>query len=233
MNPETKDQIGARIKSLLASSEYQLLLRRLANIIERETEKPFRPADLRTLDSVISTVAGTYICNLVLSDWLTRLTLRELREPLVRVIELLEQDANRELIGPFLISRIEMRSIKQPGKSVDDFARNFRELATTRYEALLRNLHELACKLPRPPEKPGRGRPAKAENLEILVRALAQYWEEATGKPFKQHWHKGAPVSSAVCFAHEVTRFVDGTRLRSLPKVTERIVSERRAYSRN
>lgn len=110
-----------------------------------------------------------------------------------------------------------------------------RKRAIDRHEELIRDLWRMRLALPASPQKRPRGKPRKTKNLHALVCQLAEYWVSATGKPFTQAWEKveGKRVpqsrSSSTAFVYDIVQFIDSKQLRALPKVTEKIVSERRA----
>jgi hypothetical protein len=198
-----------RTNALRARADYPPLLQSLEEILETEAN---RPVDRQALEECIATACAIYETNHKVSDWLSRFTLHELAAPLASVIHILEREANRGSILLALHQRTE-------------------KMALARYENLLRDLHKIARIVPSVPEKRGKGAPAKSDDLFIVVRFLARYWEEATGKRFKQSWHKGSPINAAVRFVHALISFIDRDRLRALPKVTERLVTERRRFS--
>jgi hypothetical protein len=95
-----------------------------------------------------------------------------------------------------------------------------------RYEGLLTELEGFVAGLPLPQNRK-RARPARTD-LRALVERLAHEWRVVTSKPFEQSWHKGAPTNPAMRFVHAVVQFTDRKSLRALPKMTERVVAERR-----
>jgi hypothetical protein len=97
-----------------------------------------------------------------------------------------------------------------------------------RYGALLRDLGQIALNLPPRPPRRGRGRPSTTGNLRVLVETLVEYWERTTGKPFAADWHKGEPLNDATGFVVETIRFIAPRRLRSLPRLTAKIINVRR-----
>jgi len=103
--------------------------------------------------------------------------------------------------------------------------------ASERYEALLGDLDAIARALPPPPARRGKGRPSKTEDLFALADRLATYWEQMTGQPFKQAWHNGEPTTLAALFVFDVVKFIDPKLVVKLPKVTEKVVANRRAAS--
>jgi hypothetical protein len=63
----------------------------------------------------------------------------------------------------------------------------------------------------------------------MFVERLAAYWEFATGLKFTQSWHNRVPQTSGTEFIYAVLEFIDPHSLRHLPKMTEKVVQERRA----
>lgn len=93
--------------------------------------------------------------------------------------------------------------------------------------ALIEGLEQLECTV-NPFLRPrGKGRPGNDE-LWLLVHALASTWTDATGKPFTQAWNRKAPQSPGAQFVYAAVSFLDPSLLHALPKMTERIVAERR-----
>jgi hypothetical protein len=105
--------------------------------------------------------------------------------------------------------------------------------AASCYRNLFDDLRSISRAVPMPPAKRNRGAPEKkgrTDPFHDLVDRLATAWERATDKPFRQHWYdkkKGVAANSAAQFVQAVVEMVDPARLRSLPKMTERIVTER------
>jgi hypothetical protein len=77
---------------------------------------------------------------------------------------------------------------------------------------------------------PQRRKRARPENLDLhhFVHHLAHVWQFITDRPFTQEWHGEEPVSLGAQFVHAVVRYIDGASLASTPKMTERVVAERR-----
>ena len=57
-----------------------------------------------------------------------------------------------------------------------------------------------------------------------MVTYLAQQWEKRTGKRFTQNWQGGTPLTEATQFVYDIVKDIAPEQLRSLPKVTARIV---------
>jgi hypothetical protein len=121
--------------------------------------------------------------------------------------------------------------------------------AELRFGAWLRDLRKIIAAVPPAPRR-GRGKPPKTKNLHALVDRLATFWEQETDEPFRQSWHKDKsgesdwhlnpttkrpekkwplkPATESAAFVHDVVTLVSPRLLRLLPKVTEKVVSERR-----
>ena len=162
------------------------------------------------------------------SNGLTRFpknTFHALGEPIAQVIELLKLDAN------YYNALVAFGAPATTALSPDQTAVS---RAVERYETLLRDLDDIARAVPPPPAKRRRGKPSKTKDLRVLVECLADFWERATGQPFTQAWYKESsgqrkPTTYSAAFVEDVVKFVDLKRLGELPKVTEKIVAERRA----
>jgi len=210
---------------LLESADYRPLLKRLENIVVSETKKSFRPVDRAVLENIIIRVIAVYDGTQFSADMASRSTLHEIREPLARVIGILKHVANCDDIFVALGAPA-MLACSPDQRAVDR--------AVARYENLLDALDEIARAVPPPPAKrrPGR-QPAK--DLRALVDRLADYWERATRRPFKQNWHKESsdgpwqPTTNATVFVYDAVKFIDSKRLGSLKEMTENIVEKRRA----
>ena len=217
-----------RTEALLASADYRPLLKRLEKFVEDESGSPLRPVDRVVLEHTIVGVIAVYHGTRFLADLASRITLHELRKPLARVLEILRHEANYDDIFVALGAPA-MLALSPDQPAVDR--------AVARYENLLDYLDAIARAVPPPPAKRDPGR-QPAKDLHALVERLAEYWERATGRPFKQDWHresKGAPpkpATAATAFVYEVVKFIDASRLGALPKMTEGIVKKRRAARR-
>jgi len=209
--------MSARSQALNVRGDYKPLLKKLEDIVENETK---RSLDRQVMELTVRGAIALYDGLRFSADLASRSTLHELAAPLARVIAILKHEANCDSILVAL-GAPDTLAMSQDQTAV--------RLALTRYENLLDDLNKIASRLPPPPAKRGKGKPTKANDLLALVDKLAPYWERATGKRFTQGWHKGTPVSPAAQFVYAVVGFVDPRRLPELPKVTERIVTERRA----
>jgi hypothetical protein len=97
-----------------------------------------------------------------------------------------------------------------------------------RYEALLRDLDQIAAIIPPDPEGPGRGRPNNTRALFAVVQLLVDYWERATGTRFTADWQRGKPFNDATRFIVETIQNIAPERLKSLPRLTAEIIRSRR-----
>jgi hypothetical protein len=156
------------------------------------------------------------------ADTVSKSTLHEIARPLADVIKLLDTPRNWDIAINAL---------------ADDHTWGAFEQAELQYIDLLRDLRKISCAVP-PRPKRGTGRPPKTKDLYALVDRLATYWEKETGQQFKQSWHKERtgeskgqrrPTTNAAAFIYDVVQLVDPLHGGALPKVTERIVAERRA----
>jgi hypothetical protein len=143
--------------------------------------------------------------------------LHEIPRPLARVIELLSHKGNYAAV---------LVALGAP--SSFPVNPNTRELvfAGEAYKGLLHNLKSIAAAVPQPARS--RGRRPNPRNLYASVHVLVECWEALTKKPFKQDWHRARPTTAAAAFVFNVVKLIDAARLGELPKITERIVSERR-----
>jgi len=101
-----------------------------------------------------------------------------------------------------------------------------------RYEALVRDLERIAAIVPPDPPKPGRGRPKTTQDLLVAVQLLSDYWTKATGTEFAVDWEKGRPFNDPARFVVEIVKFIAPNRLRSLPRLTSKIVKGRQFRKR-
>jgi len=144
----------------------------------------------------------------------SRRNLHELREPLSRVIKILEHEPNR--IDLFFALE------GDPNKPhVLDIYQ-----ASAGYETLLNALVKIRNVVPQPPKRM-RQRPTRTD-LRAFVERLANEWRIATGKPFTRNWDKGEPITPAMRFVHAVVKFTDPKSLGSVSKMTEKVVKDKR-----
>jgi hypothetical protein len=212
--------MSTRTETLLGSADYKPLLEKMERIVETETKKAFRREDRELLEFFIRTAASVY--EGVQVEEASRPTLYELGAPLATVIKILERETNYcdllvALGAPVMLALSpDEQSLKR---------------AVARYEDLLDCLHKIASAVPSPPGRRGKGRPKETNALRDAVVLLATYWERATGERFHQYWHKGVPIAASAQFVHAAIGFIDPERLHALPKVTERVVTERRGQA--
>jgi hypothetical protein len=168
------------------------------------------------------------------ADKISRCNLHEIAKPLGKVIKLLDRPRNWD---------IAIKALSDDG-TWGGFLQ-----AEQRYSVLLRDLRKISSGVP-PLPKRKRQRPVKTKDLYALVDRLATYWEEEMGKPFRQSWHRDEsaestwqlnpttklpeekwpriPTNHATQFVYDVVELVNPLHLYLLPKVTERIVAERK-----
>jgi hypothetical protein len=190
--------------------------------VATDAAKIFGPKDRELLSTVVFEACREYDGTQYWADDISRITFHALGEPITQVIKLLKLDANYYSA---------LVALGAPARNPDQSAVN---RAGERYETLLRDLDDIARAVPPPPAKRRRGKPSKTKDLRVLVECLADFWESATGRPFTQAWHKESsgqrkPTTYSAAFVEDVVKYVDLKRLGELPKVTEKIVAERRA----
>jgi hypothetical protein len=193
--------------------------------VATDAAKIFGTKDRELLSTVIFEACMVYDGTQQWADEVSRITFHALGEPITQVIKLLKLDAN------YYSALVALGAPANTALSPDQTAVS---RAVERYETLLRDLDDIARAVPPPPAKRPRGKPSKTKDLRVLVECLAKFWESATGQPFTQAWHKESsgqrkPTTNSAAFVEDVVKFVDLKRLGELPKVTERIVAERRA----
>jgi hypothetical protein len=169
------------------------------------------------------------------ADTISRCNLHKIAKPLGKVIKLLDRPQNWD---------IAIKALNDDGTWGGGFLQ-----AEKRYSVLLRDLRKISSDVP-PVPKRKRRRPIKTKDLYALVDRIATYWEEETGKPFSQSWHRDKseestwqlnpitklperkwpliPINDAARFVYDVVKLVNPLHLYLLPKVTEKIVAERR-----
>lgn len=120
-----------------------------------------------------------------------------------------------------------LRKYASPIADVLELLRSEEALAANQV-ALIEGLERLECLVnPFGTAPRGRGRPSNGE-LWLLVHNLASIWTETTGKRFTQLWHSKVPGTPGARFVHAAVGFLDPALLPALPKMTERVVAERR-----
>lgn len=209
------EEYGARwLEMQLASNEFSDLLIKIEEYISVEAGREFLLNDRSILRLKITEILMLHSGMQLTNKMASRSTLHEINEPLAKVIEILRNPANSDHVlvslgAPFMLAL-------SPNQT--DV-----ETAIARFDDLLDSLNAIAENLPPQPQKRGKGRPPNDE-LQVLVEMLATYWVRATGKPFKQDWLNGDPLTNATKFVHEVIKFLDKKSLSALPKKTANIV---------
>jgi hypothetical protein len=134
-------------------------------------------------------------------------TLHELREPLLRIVELLDTDGNRHTI---------FQALGGGERSVD------------RHEELLRDLFRILTILPSsPPARGKRGKPPR-QNFHELVTELIAIWEAETNTEFAPYFVEAKPRNRATFFVYKIVEYIDAKRVGSVRKVAEKVVKQRR-----
>lgn len=220
------------------------LMRRLEALVEDKAKSPLTASGRAALESGITKAIMVYAGTKFATELKSQFTLHEIDEPLARVIALLEHEPNRDaiLVGLGAPEWLAIRgrfSVDPSGTPTHPTPTGdpAEQRAAARHRRLLADLHAISRgAVPAPPAKRKRGAPTKKgrrDPFHDLINHLATCWERATGKPFSQHWYdkkKLVPANSAAQFVQAVVEVVAPARLRSLPKMTEQIVRERRAH---
>jgi hypothetical protein len=204
------------------------LLRTLEEIVKAKTGLPVTESARSELKRRVSHAAMVYAGTKVAVEAWARSPLQELAEPLARVIALLKEEEKRDEIIAALGYRTGRFSIDPSGTPIDPIPIVTRwsgdpteRKVAKRHRRLLAYLRAIARATAKRKKK------GATDPFHDLVDRLATAWERASGEPFRQHWHKGAAINSATQFVRGVVEVVAPERLRSLPKMTERIVHER------
>ena len=220
------------------------LMRRLEALVEDKAKSPLTASGRAALESGITKAIMVYTGTKFATELKSQFTLHEIM--------------SRSLASShcWSMSRTETRSssgsARRSGSPSVDGSRWTRaghrhtrlptgdpaeQRAAARHRRLLADLHAISRgAVPAPPAKRKRGAPTKKgrrDPFHDLINDFATCWERATGKPFSQHWYdkkKLVPANSAAQFVQAVVEVVAPARLRSLPKMTEQIVRERRAH---
>lgn len=80
---------------------------------------------------------------------------------------------------------------------------------------------------PKTPSK--KGRKSTTDLLYEFILSAADFWEEQTKLNFRQDWlNRRQPITPATEFAYMLVYYLDKTSIKSLPKVTARVVRRRR-----
>src|SRR5208282_2476906 len=138
-------------------------------------------------------------------------SLHRIAKPLARVIK----ELKRKEYEPMLI-----RTLGPTGWT------GLEDPGALRVAALIADLEKLLEKH----GAPQRRKRARPENLDLhyFVHRLAHVWQFVAGRPFTQEWHGREPVSPGAQFVHAVVSYIDEASLAATPKMTERVVAERR-----
>ena len=196
-----EERIGR--KRVDRGAAFETLLKELVEIIRRSGKK-LNEEESRRLNEGMDSALRFY--------GFLRLSkpfdLHQIAKPLARVIK----ELKREEYEPMLIRTLEPPIWVGPG------ARRVTDLITD-LEKLL-EIHGAPQQLKR----------ARPENLDLhrFVHHLAHVWQFVTGRPFTQEWHGREPLSPGAQFVHAVVSYIDDASLAATPKMTERVVAERR-----
>jgi hypothetical protein len=184
------------------------LLGDLAKIVSR-TGKELDEKGLRSLREGIEEAITWYGTSQVAHE-ASKITLREIAEPLARVLEPLKREGNRHAV------------IRTLGGEHGSYYLDI-ELGVERRKALIADLERIAAMPPPERRRGARGNP----DLHRLVHPLANEWLVLTGTRFTQDWHHKTPVTGGAEFVHAVVKFIDPENLTAVRKMTERVVKER------
>ena len=200
---------GLPSRNALEGERFEGLIRTLAEIVrDGRKGKALDSAELQRLrDGVRAAVTNYGVVQFAKDDAATQ-TLHEIGEPLREVIEALRSEANESTIAV---------TLGRHDGGID------LELGGQRQAALIADLEKLSAIAPHHRKK---GPP---ENVDLyqLVHTLANDWVILTGARFTQYWGDGEARSLGAKFVKEVVAFVDANNLTSLPKITERVVTDR------
>lgn len=180
-----------------------------------QSGKELDKAGLKFLCKEVRAAGTNYGALQFTADCVSKITLHELDKPLTRVIEILRREDN---VDPVILTL----GAATPGYC--DFKRG-----AEHRKAVIDGLEKLAARNP-PSDRAGR---KGNRDLYHLVHSLANAWTILTGAAFTQMWVKtwagdNSPATGGAAFVHAVVRFVDRENLKSVPKMTERVVNDRR-----
>jgi hypothetical protein len=210
------------------AEDFPELLRKLVARVEDETTSPLTASGHFALESGVAKAVMVYAGTKFATELKSQSTLHEIKEPLARVISLLEHEANRDAIlvalgAPQWLAMRGRFSVDLTGKPIPNATGDAAEQqAAARYKDLLDDLRAIARAVPEQPTRPKKGRPPTAKSFHDFVDRLATCWERTSGTPFRQ-------VNRPAQFVHYVVEFADAARLKELPEMIKRIVRERRA----
>jgi hypothetical protein len=189
--------------------EFEGLLRELEALVAAEASGP---VDAKKLREEITYVVSWYGADRYVADYVSKLRMHELAQPLPLVIELLKAEENERAIIVALGGN--------PNGTVDI------KYGAEHRRALIADLEKIARVVPTPSKRPAH-RPPRLD-LRLLVGTLANYWLLTTGRPFTSLWAKRDPVSAGAQFVHAVVSYIDPAGLSALPRATEWVVNARR-----
>jgi hypothetical protein len=206
--------------------QFETLLKKLVESIEFKTKAKVTQQARKKLAEDISWAAVQYaftqpaskVTKKLKKDKLLeqRTQLHRLKEPLQEVMLILEHEGNRASIFEALERRVGDRDRQSENK------------VSKRYEYLLLDLDRIYRAIPPPPPKPGRGNSPKTKDLYALVAMLADCWNEVTEKELKRSENK----LSGAQFVRDAVEYIDRTRMRSVKKVIDKVINERKKSRR-
>ena len=92
----------------------------------------------------------------------------------------------------------------------------------------LRRIYTELRNSPKAPSK--KGRKSTTDLLYDFILSAADFWEEQTKLKFRQDWlNRRKPITLAAEFAFMLVYYLDKTSIKSLPKVTARVVRRRKS----
>jgi hypothetical protein len=200
------EEEGIDRKRIDRGAAFETLLKELVEII-RQSGKMLNEKEWRGLNEGMDSALFFYGCLRLSKPF----TLYRIANPLARVIK----ELKRKEYEPMLIRTL--------GPAV---SAGTQDPGALRVAALITDLERLL-------EMHGalqRRKRARPENLDLhrFVHHLARVWQFVTGRPFTQEWHGREPVSPGAQFVHAVVSYIDDANLGATPKMTERVVAERR-----
>jgi hypothetical protein len=200
---------AARYDLELDGEAFDALMAELAAIARQANDA----VDIEDLRNGVGQAIQWYLAGWFTADYVSKITLEEIAEPLARVIEILERQENVHPVVLELGRETELGYADIKG-------------GAERRGALIDDLKRIAAIERR---ENGRGRPER-KDLHQLVHQLANEWLCLTGADFTRHWNGKEPKSLGAQFVHAVVTFIDPdpVTLGAVPKMMERVARERK-----